>query len=185
MKWRIFWVIFITVVSIAKNDCWSQIIEELYVPDEVIIQPQKSFLNLSLYAKIDENEKTLFLVNAILFSLVDSVKINHLEFESPSFVKQSLSNEFKPYYISTGQTKSQGYNFIISEHESFTLKGIVYGEINNGKTKVSTLKTLFFFWDEDHYIISDDITQIIGQKRRDGKIITIDDLKIFNREEIE
>ena len=184
IKWGI---IFLTLIfSFSISSCsWAQKIIELHPVETPNNQLQKTFLSLSLFAKINENEKPFLKINAVLFSMVDSVSVYRIEIESPSFVKPGLKGEFESYCLITGQTKSQTYNFTIEKNESFKLKGIVYGDLNNDKTKVSAIKNLFFYWDEDHYIISDCISEIIGQIKITGEMITIEDMRIFNRAEIE
>lgn len=145
----------------------------------------QSNINFIMKASIDETEENLVNITAYIYSMIDSLQINQIKIESPSFVKPSLGSEFVPSLLMKTERIDHSFSFIILETISFKLKGIVYGDINQGKTKVSAIQNIFFFWDEDHYIISDDVKQIIGKEKKNGDIITIEDLKIFNRVEIE
>lgn len=184
IKCGIIFLLLIFSLSISSNS-WAQNNLELHSVEMPDNQPQKAYLSIALFAKINENEMPFLKLDAVLFSMVDSVFVHKIEIESPSFVKPGLRGELETFCLITGQTKRQTYNFTIENNESFKLKAIVYGDLDNGKTKVSATKNLFFFWDENHYVISDDITQIIGLKKHNGELITLEEMKIFNRVEIE
>jgi len=182
-----FSIIFLThIFTFSISSCsWAQKISESHPIEMLNIQSDNSLLSIKLFAKINENEKHFLKISFVLFSMADSVNVNRIEIESTSFVKPGLRGELEPFCLVIGQTKTQTYNFTIEKNESFKLKGIVYGDINNSKIKVNAIKNLFFYWDENHYIISGCISEIIGQRKNNGEMITIEDLRIFNREEIE
>ena len=180
-------IIFLALIfSFSISSCsWAQKIMMSHPVEMPNIQIDKSLLSMTLFVKVNEIEKHILKINVVLFSMADSVNVNRIEIESPSFVKPGLRGELEPFCLVTGQTKTQTYNFTIEKNESFKLKGIVYGDIDNGKIKINAIKNLFFYWDENHYIISGCISEIIGQRKNNGEILTIEDLRIFNREEIE
>lgn len=142
-----------------------------------------SLIEFKLYSKkINLNQNTVH-VKLMVKSLQDSITIENIKIEHPSYLISSSENFENSFYLRKDDRKSVNFKYELTKRESFKLKGIV--SISSGKfLKTSNITFLFFYYDEGNYIVSNDLTHIIGKKKKNGDIIDKEDIIIFNKAEI-
>jgi hypothetical protein len=117
-------------------------------------------------------------------SEIDSVKIEKLEILHPTYVLPSGNPNKGSLVLHIGMTDSLLVTFRIIGEKSFKLKGSVYGSHNDGRSRISKVCYLYFYFDGQIYLITQDILDLLGMKKASGDSITKDDLRVFNRVEI-
>lgn len=128
--------------------------------------------------------QNLLQVNISVNSIKDSIEINAIDIEHPSFLTLKPNTELSPFKLVKGEVQSIVKSYSVSETESFKLKGIVHATYKK-TNKISKISYLYFYFTEGEYFISDNINDIIGKKKRNGDKIKKEDLRIFNKTEIE
>lgn len=128
--------------------------------------------------------QNLIQVKLSIKSLNDSIKIDAIEIEHPSFLTLQPNIELSPFKLVKGEAQSIVKSYGISKTESFKLKGIIHATYKE-TNKISEISYLYFYYTDGEYLISDNINDIIGKRRKNGEEIKMEDLRIFNKTEVE
>ncbi len=165
-----FLVVLISGCSTKKN------LVQLSIPEPAI--------EVKMAAREIDLQKNLLNVKLSIKSLKDSVKIDFIDIEHPSFLTQLPEIELIPFELIKGNAQTIVKNYSITKSESFKLKGIVHATYKK-TNKISEIGYLYFYFTDGEYLISENINDIVGKKKKNGEEIKKEDLRIFNKTEIE
>ena len=142
-------------------------------------QPKES-IEVSLKVGNLDTIQNLFHIKLHIKSLIDSVKIKRIDIEQPSCINLLLSSSTDPFILTFGESKSFIFHYKILKKESFKLKVVVFGD-SMQTNKINQITYLFFFFDEGIYYIGNDLSDIVGRKKKNGGLIKNEDLAIIAR----
>jgi len=122
-------------------------------------------------------------VELSVISQIDTVAIERMEIFHPSFTVPTGESAKNGSLLKEDQGDSLMTSFSIRRNTSFKLKGVVSGSFGLHRSRISEVRYLYFLFDGERFVPTDDIRSLIGRQKPGGGTITEDDFKIFNQVE--
>jgi hypothetical protein len=142
----------------------------------------ENILPLDINFKLNHLEQDIT-VSLIVTSLTDSIHIERIEVLLPSFTKIISTNQKENILLRKDGVDTLAVSFNVKKMESFKIKGLVFGNYNNGCNKIDEVRFMYFLKDEKGFVVETDAHKLLGKKKSDGTVINMDDLNIFNQVE--
>ncbi len=147
------------------------------------VADSSEFVTIKMIMRVDgynKNTRDLKII-LVIESVIDSVIIDNIDLLHPSYVERISPDHETNILLQKDEMHKFMSNFKIHRMESFKLKAVVYGSYNYGRSKISYVKYLYFYRNGDVFIITDNVNELIGRKKKSGDRISREDLSIFNR----
>lgn len=145
-----------------------------------------SHIDAKLFSKRIDLDKNIVQVKLSIKSFQDSNEIGKIIIEHPSFLIPISVSATKPFTLMKSEAKSIIFIYNLTRRESFKLKAMVLASSYIGDNlSTNTITYLFYYYNDEQYIVSNDINFILGRKKKNGENIQKEDLRIFNKIENE